>query len=870
VTIARLAARLRLVALATSLPLLLAASCGPPIRVGLPTADNRIPISIALDARIDPATVVVTLDGVDVTDDFGPGGPGLVGSIPVPSPGPHQLTATKPFAAPPLGLFSSTVVIQTPAPAPAVLGVEPTSPVTSGAWLRFRLAAPADPASLVGFGFAIECNGKVVDRVAHARADGALLLDPSPALPPGASCRVVWRGASGDVEERPFAVAATPATGTPAVVLYDRSSAMSIAPFPDDYWIVADPTTESGYRVAIPDAPFPEPIQRTAFTALARLAREADGWSRQTPIVLHLSHRLDASLVPPDPVASVDPFAAIALIDVDPQSPEFGQRVPYRMLVRTDPRPPSAGGGDDHSVLLFPTVDLREHGRYALVFTRRAFANGEPGRGFGRAPLFEAALAPPDPADDPQVIRVREALGDVLDTLAQLPDVPIATEDVALALSISIRTHPKVDDLVRIKELALAGPPPQLLLPDVATNPCPQPGVSCIQLTANRGLVARGFVRLPRYRDFDGFLIRDPVSGEPRSDGFDDVPFVMSLPRSALEQPAFPVMYQHGNPGSPTELLGSNSEQIDDAGFALLGFQDSLNRELCSSGMTTEQCIEIQVLAIFGSLLNYQKLPDFWIQTAADQIHFLRLIQSLGDLDLLHADANGNPALGPDGQPDIDPSVILYKGISEGANNAQRFLPFAPEILAAEATVGGARLGETLIHQSADQILVQIRTFLNQLKPVELWVGLSLFQAAFDPQDGHTYLRYLYREPLLPFAGSNDVTPPSTLWTEGIGDSLVPNNASRAMARELGIPHVAPIAVAVPGLEQVQAPLAGNIAPGITAGYFQFDPFTTPGCIAIGQFEGHYCPQSGAEPKAQRLHFLLSALEGEAEIVDPF
>jgi hypothetical protein len=408
------------------------------------------------------------------------------------------------------------------------------------------------------------------------------------------------------------------------------------------------------------------------------------------------------------------------------------------------------------------------------------------------------------------------------------------------------------------------------VLPNVLTDPCPTPGSFCIRLIANRAVEVRGFVRLPRYRDAQGSLLRDPVTGHPRSQGVDDVPLVMSLPRAALDGPVFPVMYQHGNPGSPNELLGVNSEQIDDAGFALVGFRDTLNRERCPTPVSSEACIEAQVLNIFGTLLFARIMPNYWLQTAADQIHFLRAIEAMASLDLMGSDALGNPVLGPDGQPEIDPSVILYKGISEGANNAQRFLPFAPEILAAEATVGGARLGETLIHQSADEILGQIGSFLPRITPIELWVGLSLFQAAFDPQDGHTYLRHLYQSPLLPFVGSSDVTPPSTLWTEGIGDSLVPNNASRAMAGELGIPHVRPVAVPIPGVEQVDAPLAGNVAPGVTAGYFQFDPFTTPDCIARGQFEGHYCPQSGAEAKAQRLHFLLTALEGEAEIIDPF
>lgn len=859
--------RARLALLALTLPLLGAASCGPSIRLGLPATDGTMPVEITLAAAIDPATVRVFLDGIDVTRGFAPGGPGLVGAIPVPAAGTHVIAASKPFALRPIGPFSRSMRFRAPSAAPALLGVDPAGPVPAGAWLRFRLAAPAPASSLLGFGFALECDGRRVARTAHALRDGSLLLNPRPALPAGTVCRVVWRGADGRIEESAFAVAAD-AGGAPAQVLYDRSSPVSLAPFPDDFWIDPDPTTASGFRVALPDAPFPDPIQRSAFTALATLARQVDGWSRQTPIVIALSHRFDASLVPANPTASQDPFAVVSLIDVDPDSPAYGRRVPYRMLVRSDPLP--GGAGVEHSLILFPTLDLREHGRYALVFSKRAFAEGEPGRGFGPAALFEQALAAPAPGDPAPVRRVRAALGGLLDTVARLPEVPIPPEDVALALSISVRTHPEVDDLVRIKEQALAGPPPRLLIPDVNTDPCPTPGSFCIRWIAHRAVEVRGRIALPRYRNPAGFLDRDPATGHPRALRVDEAPFVMTLPRAALDAPVFPVLYQHGNPGSPQELLGANHEQIDDAGLALAGFQDTLNRELCTPSQTAEQCIEAQVLAIFANLLVHAQLPDYWIQTTADQIHFLRALQGMASLDLMRIGPDGQPALGSDGRPEIDPSVILYKGISEGANNAQRFLPFAPEILAAEATVGGARLGETLIHQSADRILGQIRAFLTQLRPVELWVGLSLFQSAFDPQDGHTYLRHLYREPLLPFAGSSDRTPPSTLWTEGIGDSLVPNNASRAMAREMGIPHVRPIAVEIPGVEPVDAPLAGNVAPGITAGYFQFDPFTTPDCIARGQFEGHYCPQSGAEAKAQRLHFLLTALEGEAEIIDPF
>jgi hypothetical protein len=832
----------------------------------LPTAAGLQRIDVALPGGTDLSQVTLALDGADVTSAFAPGGIGLVGTLPVPPAGAHRLSLTRVYEPLP-GLpvpFTNGFLFDSPAAAPDVASVEPASGVGAprSAWIRFRLAAAADSSALSGWGFGIECNGQSVARSAYALADGALILNPSPELPAGSSCRVAWRKSDGHVAETTFQVAAN-AAGGPGTALYDRSNPLSLAPFPDDYYTVADPTLPSGIGIDLPLPPFSDAFQQQAFQALVGAERGVDGWSRQPPIVLAFSHALDPSASPADEFASQDPFAPIALVDIDPASPDYQKRVPYHMTIRSDPAPAGGGGGIDNVALLFPTIDLRERGHYALVVTRRAFATATPGRPFGPSAFFASVLAPPAPADATEVVRARDSIDPVLDAVAALPDVPIPREDVALAVRLSIRTQPSPADLVAVKEMALASPPPPLLLPDVNANPCPNPTTSCIQLLAGRALSVRGKVRLPNFRTALGTFEHDPTTGRPVQTGTNDVPFVLTLPLQSLSGPVIPLMYQHGNPGSPNEIFGSNNEQLDDAGFALTGMQDTLNREI-------GQDVALQTQVIFFFLVQAQQLPDFWNQTGADMIFFLRAIQGMGSLDLIHRDANGNPALGGDGSPEIDPSTILYKGISEGANNAQRFLPFAPEILAAETTVGGARLGETLIHQSADTILQQIGGFLPKLRPVELWVGLSLFQAAYDPQDGHSYLRHLYREPLLPFAGSTDVTPPSTIWTQGIGDSLVPNNATYAMVREMGIPHVRPIAHAVPTLQQVDPPLRENIAPGITSGFFQFDPATTPGCAGGVQPEGHFCPQSAPIARAQRLHFLLTALQGSPEIVDPF
>ncbi|MCX5737979.1 MAG: hypothetical protein NTZ61_05675, partial [Proteobacteria bacterium] len=474
-----------------------------------------------------------------------------------------------------------------------------------------------------------------------------------------------------------------------------------------------------------------------------------------------------------------------------------------------------------------------------------------------------AALAPAGDSEAPEVTQTRDKIEPALATVASLANVPIPAEDIAVAVQLSIRTQPGVEDSVYFKERALSLPPPQLVLPTLA-NPCPNVNNFCIRLVSTRALEIRGRVRLPEFRNPGLLVFQRDQNGVPVQTGTNEVPFMMTLPVQALDGPVPIVMYQHGNPGGPIEATrDSGTGYLDDAGYAVAGIQDTLNRQI-------GQDVAKQVTVILFFAVQTQQMPDYWAQTGADMIGFLRAIQGMGSLDLLHRDALGNPAIGPDGIPEIDTTRILYHGISEGGNNAQRFLPFAPEIIAATPTVGGARLGETLIHQSSDSILAQIGGFMPELRPADLWAGLTLFQLGFDPQDGHTFLKYLYREPLLPFVGSTDVTPPSALFTEGVGDTLVPNNASRAMAAELGIPHVRPIARNVPALVQVDAPVAENLAPGLTSGYFQYDPATTPYCVTRPQPEGHYCPQSAPEAQAQRRHFLESALEGAAEILSPF
>lgn len=821
---------------------LLGGRCEPiEIVFGVPKIDGTLPVEIVLRSGQDPATAIVQLDGADVTRAFAPSGTTLRGALPLPAPGVSMLTASavSPSAIPGLGYrIEVQATLRSPAPAPVLVRIDPV-PVAGAlphtAWLRLRFASALDPAASDGPAFGVECNGASIARRLHRPQATTVILDPEPALPSGASCRVAWRGASGAVQESWFETAAD--SGTPAVVLHDREDPALIAPFPDDYYTQADASTATGLRVSIPEPPYTGTLLQV-YQGVISPTNALDGFSRISPIVIAFSHPIDASLLPADEAESQDPFAAIALFDVDPTSPDYGARIPYVAKLRTDV---NRSHQTDHSATIYPSIALRPRGRYAVVLTRRLFASDTPGRALAPSSFFTRAAAAAVAGEAPVLTRARGSIAPVLDFLETVPAIPITRDDVALALRISIRSDDAIpDDLRAIKEDAIADAPPPLT-------------ITTVQNRTDGGAILSGTVRLPSYLDpvYQG-LARDPATGRPRRAGTDDVPFVLRLPPPSAPSPAPIVMYQHGNPGSPNEIKSDAlNGYLANAGFAIGGIRDTINRKFGD--------VSAQVGATFFFILQTHAVPAWWTQTGSDMLHFLRALQGLGGTVWRPASAPQTPLL--------DPTRLFYHGISEGGNNSLRFLPYAQELIAATPTVGGGRLAETLLHQYPT-LLGDLEGFIGAVRPVQLLVGLSLFQHAFDDQDPHSYARFVYRSPVS-IPGLPGGRAPSVLWTEGIGDHYVPNNATRSAARELGIPTVRKVRRSSPVLTEIDAPLRANLASDRTAGHFQFDPATTtPGCTALS--EGHFCPQTAPPAQSQRLHFFRTALEDAApEILDP-
>jgi hypothetical protein len=847
--------------------LILACSSGSsdPLVIEPPTfGAGTASIHIALGPGYVEDSLEVFLDRRPVRNAFDVTGDGASAVVPL-AQGVHTLNARARFATGwRVRESTDSLRFRTPLPLPALVSSDPAAnagDVSRTAWIRLTFVRRVAEAGRLSV--ELSCNGIRHPAAVHLTAPRTLIVDPEGDLEPSAACVVAWRGSQGPRRLR----FDTAAAGPPATVLYDRADALATAPFPDDFWRRPDPSDPRRQRLAIEMPRFEEP-DGLLLEALVRGTRTLDGFSPIAHITLELSEAPDPYSLPWTSKESLDPMASVGLFDVAPESPTYGQRIPFRMDVRSD----TAWGRVSYSLLLFPSIALAPGGRYGVVVTRRARV--DPSRPFEASRFFRAVRDGPALPDEPEAQRrVRTLAEDVLSAVAEAAVPPIQREDVALAVRFSVRhTDDIPSDLLAIKEEILAGPPPAITVLRVE-------GESAEEIARGSAVAAvvRGTWEAPEWRE-DGLLLsRDPATGRPRSTGTRPTEFVLALPAAARKGPVPVVMYQHGNPGSAEEEVVPQARQtLARAGFAVIGFTDALNREVNLPGRSESERAFDQIFRIMGYLLLLKQIPDYFVQTNADQLSFLRAIEAIAALPPFRVGGSG----APEGELffGIDRSKpITYVGVSEGANHAPAFLAFAPEVRAAALVGGGRRFAEVLIHQRPEAVFGPLAGLdFKQLRPTDIWVMLALFQMVFDRQDAHNFAPYIYREP---FEVAGTTRRASILLTEGLDDSAVPNHVTEALAWALGpIPQLEPAPRRVPMLEVAKSPIVGNIDAGTSAAFHQFVPqgiadiAPTPGCSSPplspqSANEGHYCVQNASEALLQRLVFLRTALTDEAPLI---
>jgi dienelactone hydrolase len=312
------------------------------------------------------------------------------------------------------------------------------------------------------------------------------------------------------------------------------------------------------------------------------------------------------------------------------------------------------------------------------------------------------------------------------------------------------------------------------------------------------GTVVHGILPSPEFRGANGLFDTALVSGAAEAPEA-QLDFYLTLPASGGAPRA--VIVQHGFGGDDSFVL-SVANELARAGLAGIGIS-AVSHGRRGSPLDLVSSTPLQ-------------LRDILRQTNADQMALTRAVLNGIDVD-------------GDGQPDVARGGVDYLGVSLGGILGATFIAVEPTVRAAVLNVAGGRVaflgdnpgtrpifaGHLAMEAQLDLQSPDFEVFLARM--------LALGQQALDPADPLDFARRWRREPFPGFA------PRRVLMQEGIGDLLVSNESTEALA-------------AAGGLE---AQRAGEDPAG-ASGLWRFDP---PGGHGIF---------SRADVRAQAFEFLAS------------
>ncbi len=599
-------------------------------------------------------------------------------------------------------------------------------------------------------------------------------------------------------------------SGSPTtVVLYGPAAESELTPYPSNRYTIEDSSTPTGLRVQIDTTNTSDAILQSYPVTLAELD-EMDGFSTTGGVIVKFSSPIDPrGLVklptadPPvlDPVLDASEYTSkdspFLLVDVDPTSPHFGALygiVPfYYEQVKED-----IYLVDEFTIVAHPATPLRPGTRYAFVITDALKSHD--GTPVGRSADMARALGS---STDPYEIALREALSEV--------ESRIGLERKHVVGATVFTTASIKNGIIEMAKARRAETAPAIVDPWTIETPeaLPDPRVRF-----------RATYPAPEYRKAkpDGKW-QTSASGAPEIQKIENLETFLAFSDATVSGPRPVVIYGHGLGGNKDGCWGTAERLagISPNGAAVFAI-DSPEHGSRGSGNDT---LVTSVYGFFGidpDTLEFDigRARDNFRQMSADQLELVRLISSLGSLDLLPLDASGQPA--PDGIPDLDVSRILYIGHSFGSVQGATVFALAPEITQATWNVGGAGLMMLLRDSKTFSLVVSTLT-----PPGTPFGAVARFMAAtqaiVDPGDPLNYAANISFEALdgVPAIGPRDV-----LLQEVTDDNIVPNSTSEALARAAHLDLMNAV-TDTSGLKPINAPATENLATGDTGVICQFD-----------------------------------------------
>jgi hypothetical protein len=403
----------------------------------------------------------------------------------------------------------------------------------------------------------------------------------------------------------------------------------------------------------------------------------------------------------------------------------------------------------------------------------------------------------------------------------------------------------------------------------------------------NPGGIAHGHIGEVAVGSFEDWDFRSPdtgafvldAQGVPVPQVRATVPFVIAVPSSPPPPQGYPVVVvQHGI-GFSMMMVPVLANDLAGAGFVSVGIDaaaqggrfdptDRINN--FTSVPEPDGFADLNPLSplgFFDAFLNLPGMRDNFRQTVADQIQLVRILKS------------PDPGLSPVGAPPLDTGAIYYLSDSLGSIIGTQTLAVDPSYEAGVLNVGGGGIMNYLMPNSPEQFasyegIVRLLAGLPDDDPIDRFsLFVNLVQTVLDGGDSMNYAPWIFRHPEA--AGRAGLRAPDILMVEVVGDQSMPNAATEALSRAMGLALVSPFLEPVAGLAVGTSPVRNNVATpagGVTAGLVQYSPAPHSDNLKRQFGELRFCPgfpyPSGPDgPRFPRLDQPVTVPEPNAELL---
>lgn len=541
---------------------------------------------------------------------------------------------------------------------------------------------------------------------------------------------------------------------------------------------------------------------------------QLDGFSPVAAGYLRFDGPLDPGTLPDNPLVSVTPYSSVQLIDVDPASPERGQRRPVTVHWREQ-------GGVywlPNTLAFMPTMGfpLRPRTRYALVVTDAL--EGADGGSMGVSPELREALGLATASA--RTAPARDALAPAVE---EIEAAGLGREHV-VHLAVFTTGDPTAETFA-LRDHVLEHVPAPRLRP--WSWELKDKGAIADEYIGQWGPSPNyQFGKMPFTTPADGGGFRFDESGAPVLEGLYDLRFSLTVPkaeRCPMPEAGYPiVMYAHGTGGYYRSYVkDGTAASLAERCLASMGVDQIFHGTRRGSPDNPDQ-----VGLLFFNFQNVVAARSNARQSAIDEVQRARLFTEGQASVPAEVSLTGKEIL-------LDGSRLMFFGHSQGGLNGPLFLAADSQARGGVLSGSSAQMSITLLEKTepAPSVAAAVQTLflgltaeeggeLNELHP-----AIALAQTLVDVVDPVHYAPAVVRSPRPGFA------PKSIYMTEGVnpdgsGDSYAPPHGIEVHAVAMGLPLQAPGQRAVDearwgGPEAVNVPaegLAGNLAGGAASG----------------------------------------------------